>query len=49
MQNAAIYFYVLVLARGSGVGKWEGGGGCLIHGIDIGYPNCIHIIKIQVR
>ena len=29
MQNAAIYFYVLVLARGSGVGKWRGevGGG----------------------
>ena len=30
MQNAAIYFYVLLLARGSGVG--EGGGGGLYMG-----------------
>ena len=45
MQNAAIYFYVLLLARGGGVG----GGGALIHGIGIGYPNCIHIIKINTQ
>lgn len=42
MQNAAIYFYVLLLARGGGVGG-------LIHGIGIGYPNCIHIIKINTQ
>ena len=42
MQNAAIYFYVLLLARGGGVGA-------LIHGIGIGYPNCIHIIKINTQ
>ena len=45
MQNAAIYFYVLLLARGGGVR----GGGALIHGIGIGYPNCIHIIKINTQ
>ena len=44
MQNAAIYFYVLLLARGGGVG-----GGGVIHGIGIGYPNCIHIIKINTQ
>lgn len=43
MQNAAIYFYVLLLARASGVG------GGSIHGIGIGYPNCIHIIKINTQ
>lgn len=44
MQNAAIYFYVLLLAQGSGVGVAG-----LIHGIGIGYPNCIHIIKINTQ